>query len=193
MKPFTPEERERFLRWLGRGAEMARDRFGDRASYRQLIWLLLSDSLDVLDRVPDQERRWLSSGTRSGGWNAVGLTKAELIEIEKLRILSAMMPFDGTTKVMPQRDDVERAVDVVGWLRFVSKGDDHSLQKAAVLLAKGSLDAAIKVFGRPNGRQRQTSYEIRTQVVGRILRGLKDFAGIVPGPDNLHFEQRYPT
>jgi hypothetical protein len=190
MKPFTPEERERFLRWLGHGAEMARDRFGDRASYRQMIWLLLSDSLDVLDRVPDQERRWLTSGTRSGGWNAVGLTKAELIEIERLRIMSAMMPFDGTTKVMPQRDDVERAIDVVGWLRFVSVGDDHSLQKAAVLLAKGAQDMAIKVAGR-RGRSRQATYEIRTQVVGRIVRGLRDFAGIVPGPDNLHFEQRY--
>jgi hypothetical protein len=192
MKPFTPEERERFLRWLGHGAEMARDRFGDRASYRQMIWLLLSDSLDVLDRVPDQERRWLTSGTRSGGWNAVGLTKAELIEIERLRIMSAMMPFDGTTKVMPQRDDVERAIDVVGWLRFVSVGDDHSLQKAAVLLAKGAQDMAIKVAGR-RGRSRQATYEIRTQVVGRIVRGLRDFAGIVPGPDNLHFEQRYTT
>lgn len=192
MKPFTPEERERFLRWLGRGAEMARDRFGEGASYRQLIWLLLSDSLDVLDRIPDQERRWLSSGTRSGGWNAVGLTKNELIELERLRIMSGMMPFDGTTKVMPQRDDVERAVDVVGWLRFVSKGDDHSLQKAAVLLAKGAQDMAIKVAGR-RGRSSQAAYEIRTQVVGRILRGLRDFAGIVPAPDHLHFEQVYLT
>jgi hypothetical protein len=192
MKPFTPEERERFLRWLGRGAEMARDRFGEGASYRQLIWLLLSDSLDVLDRVPDQERRWLSSGTRSGGWNAVGLTKAELIEIERIRIMSAMMPFDGTTKVQPQRDDVERAVDVVGWLRFTSKGDDHRLQKAAVLLAKGAQDMAIKVAGK-RGRSSQAAYEIRTQVVGRILRGLRDFAGIVPASDNLHFEQRYTT
>jgi hypothetical protein len=192
MKPFTPEERERFLRWLGRGAEMARDRFGEGASYRQLIWLLLSDSLDVLDRVPDQERRWLSSGTRSGGWNAVGLTKAELIEIERIRIMSAMMPFDGTTKVQPQRDDVERAVDVVGWLRFTSKGDDHRLQKAAVLLAKGAQDMAIKVAGK-RGRSSQAAYEIRTQVIGRILRGLRDLAGIVPASDNLHFEQRYAT
>lgn len=192
MKPFTPEERERFLRWLGRGAEMARDRFGEGASYRQLVWLLLSDSLDVLDRIPDQERRWLSSGTRSGGWSAVGLTKNELIEIERLRIMSGMMPFDGTTKVMPQRDDVERAVDVVGWLRFVSKGDDHSLQKAAVLLAKGAQDMAIKVAGR-RGRSSQAAYEIRTQVVGRILRGLRDFAGIVPDSHGLHFTQRYLT
>lgn len=190
MKPFTPEERDRFLRWLGRGAEMARDRFGAGADHRKMLWLLLSDSLDVLDRVPDQERRWLSSGTRSGGWSSVGLTKAELIEIERLRIMSAMMPFDGTTKVMPQRDDVDRAVDVVGWLRFASKGDDHSLQKAAVLLAKGAQDMAIRVAGR-RGRASQAAYEIRTQVVGRILIGLRDFAGIVPGPDNLHFEQRY--
>ncbi|KOX53857.1 hypothetical protein ADL19_14890 [Streptomyces purpurogeneiscleroticus] len=156
-----------------------------------MIWLLLSDSLDVLDRVPDQERRWLSSGTRSGGWSSVGLTKAELIEIERLRIMSAMMPFDGTTKVMPQRDDVDRAVDVVGWLRFLSKGDDHSLQKAAVLLAKGAQDMAIKLAGKPGRRQRQTAYEIRTQVVGRIVMGLRDFAGLVPAADGLHFEQRY--
>lgn len=185
---FTPEERGKILGWLDHGVELARARFGARATVRQVIWQLITDSLDLLDRVPDQEKRWLSSGTRSGGWNAVGMTKVELVEIERLRVLSAMKPFDGQTRYLPQKDDVSRSLGVLEWLRWCSRGDDHSLQKAAVLLAKGSEDLAIKALPRfDQSRRRQAAYEIRNRVTGRILQGLKDDAGIVPAAAGLRF------
>ncbi|TXM69626.1 hypothetical protein [Methylobacterium sp. WL120] len=189
---FLPEDRERALRWLDHGVGLARDRFGGGSNYRHALWLLITESLDLLDRVPDQEKRWLSSGTRSGGWNAVGMTKHELVEIERLRVLSAMKPFEGQSRYMPQRNDVERSVGVLEWLRWCSKEDDHSLQKAVVLLAKGAEDEAAKVLNK-HGRTRirQVSYEIRTRALGRILKGLREDAGIIPSPNGQGFVEAH--
>jgi hypothetical protein len=187
---FSPEDRERALSWLDHGVELARDRYGDRANYRHVLWLLLNEAFDLLDRVPDQERRWLSSGTRSGGWSQIGMTREDLLEIERLRVMSSMMPFDGTTKYMPQRNEVDRSVGILEWLRWCSSGDDHRLQKAVVLLAKGAEDAAAKAFSIPGRtRIRQVGYEIRTQAIGRILKGLREDARIIPSPDGLHFQE----
>jgi hypothetical protein len=88
---FSPEDRERALSWLGHGVELAREKYGASATYRHVLWLLINEALDLLDRVPDQEKRWLSSGTRSGGWSAVGMTREELLEIERLRVMASMM------------------------------------------------------------------------------------------------------
>lgn len=182
-----PEDRKKFLRWLDHGVELAQRRLGGKATHRNVIWMLVTDALDMLDRVPDQEMSWLSSGTRSGGWNAVGLTRADLIEIERLRVLSAMQPFDGEARYAPQKDDVERAVGVLEWLRWCSKGDDHRLQKAVVALSRGAEEAAARIYRNGSARVRQSSYEIRTKSVGMILRGLREQAGIVPAPDGVTF------
>lgn len=189
---FSPEDRERALSWLGHGVELAREKYGASASYRHVLWLLINEALDLLDRVPDQEKRWLSSGTRSGGWSAVGMTREELLEIERLRVMASMMPFDGPTRYSPQRNEVNRSLGILEWLRWCSRGDDHSLQKAVVLLAKGAEDAAVKAFSKPGRtRLRQVGYEIRTQAIGRILKGLRDDAGIIPAPDGLNFVEAY--
>lgn len=181
------------MSWLGHGVELAQDKYGATATYRHVLWMLISEALDLLDRVPDQEKRWLSSGTRSGGWSQIGMTREDLLEIERLRVMSSMMPFDGTTKYTPQRNEVDRSVGILEWLRWCSTGDDHRLQKAVVLLAKGAEDAAIKAFslsGRT--RIRQAAYEIRTQAIGRILKGLREDAGIIPSPNGLSFmDARY--
>ncbi|WP_298962453.1 hypothetical protein [uncultured Methylobacterium sp.] len=185
--PLSPENRDRTLRWLAHGIELAQGRHGAKATHRQAIWLLLTEALDLLDRIPDQEKRWLYSGTRSGGWGGVGLTRAEMEEIERLRVLSSMLSPAGRAGYMPQRDEVDRSLGVVEWLRWCSVGEDHSLQKAAVLLARGSEDAAVRAWSKSGrSRIRQAVYEIRTQVVGRILSGLKA-GGIVPDECALRF------
>lgn len=190
---YQPDERTALLRWLTHGVELAIDRHGrEGASCQKAIWCLIGEALETMDRVPDQERRWLSSGTRSGGWSQVGLTAHDLIELERLRILSAMSPFEANTKVSPERDAVERALGVLLWLRWLSKGDDHRLQRAAVLLARGREDGAIKAYGSAGRRVRQVAYEIRTQTIGRILRGLREDAGIVPSPDKVRFQELHP-
>lgn len=114
------EDRVKTLGWLTHGGELAVGLKGDRAKHIDVIWCLLSEAVEVIDKTPDQERRWLTSGNRSGGWNMIGMSRQELIEIEKMRVLCSMKPFDGQTKYAPQRNDVDRALGVLEWLRWCS-------------------------------------------------------------------------
>jgi hypothetical protein len=146
---------------------------------------LIVEAIDIVDRLPDQERRWLTSGTRSGGWNMVGMTITELREIELLRVLSGIKPFDGTSRTQPQRDDTDRAMSVLEWLRWCNRTrNSERLVKAGVLLARsGEIEAVHRTYS-PNRqtRSRQTTYEIKTRITGLILTGLESDHGISVGP-----------
>jgi hypothetical protein len=186
------EDRTKALGWLAHGGGLAFALKGGQARHSDVIWQLLVEAVEVIDKTPDQERRWLTSGHRSGGWNMVGMSRAELIEIEKIRLLSAMKPFDGKTKVSPQRDDVDRALGVLAWMRFcISARIPERLTKAAVALARGGDSETVHKIYRPTNprtRDRQVAYDIRTRTVGFITTGLKKNLGIVPG-DGITFEE----
>ena len=180
----TLDDRQLFRRWLTHGGELARDRKGEKARHSDVIWSLIVEAIDTLDRLPDQERSWLTSGTRSGGWNMVGMTPADLREIERLRILSAIKPFDGVARTVPQKDDSERALGVLEWMRFCNQNRNAKrLTKAAIILARnGETDAVHRVYNPHRKANRQTIYEIKMLVSGYILNGLKRDHGLVPGP-----------
>jgi hypothetical protein len=185
------EKRDDILRWLGHGSELAWELKGERSGHRDVIWSLLVEAIDLIDRTPDQERRWLTSGTRSGGWNMIGLTAADLREIERLRVLSSMKPFEGEANYGPQRSDLRRALGVMEWLRWCnSTRQSVRLVKAAVALARGGETELVHKLYSPNRKKqsRQTTYEIKTRVVGQILRGLREDFGIIPG-DGLTFKE----
>ncbi|TYO65429.1 hypothetical protein FXV83_15955 [Bradyrhizobium hipponense] len=172
------------LGWLRRGAELAYDLKGyEEARHNDVIWQLLVESVAIVDKLPDQEKRWLTSGRRSGGWNMIGMSRAELIEIERIRLLSAMKPFDGDTKTAPQRDDIDRALGVLEWLRWCNCARmPKRLVKAAMALARGGDKDIVHRHYRPNSKPKHTDiHEIRTRTVGFILKGLKNDLGIVPG------------
>lgn len=178
------EERTKALGWLAHGGELAVALRGDRARHADVIWQLLVEAVEVIDKTPDQERRWLTSGQRSGGWNMVGMSRAELIEIEKIRLLSAMKPFDGNTKYAPQRNDVDRALGVLSWMRFCNSARlPDRLTKAAVALARGGDSELVNKLYCPTrkSRDKQVWYEIRTRTTGFIMTGLKNHLGIIPG------------
>jgi hypothetical protein len=181
------EDRVQALGWLAHGGELAVELKGDGAKHSDVIWQLLVEAIEVIDKTPDQERRWLTSGQRSGGWNMVGMSRAELIEIEKIRLLSAMKPFDGNTKYAPQRDDTERALGVLAWLRWCNAARlPERLTKAAVALARGG---DLEVVHRLYCPTRKANFhEIKTRTVGFILTGLKKDLGIVPG-DGITFKE----
>lgn len=185
------EDRTAYLAWLSHGAELARTLKGERAKHADVIWCLLTEALDMLDRTPDQEKRWLTSGFRSGGWNMVGLTRAELYELERIRVLSAMKPYDGTTGYSPQRNDLERAMGVLAWLRACNKArQPQRLTKAAIALARGGdIEVVYRLYNPTKKFDRRTVYEVRTRAVGYILSALKAI-GIVPGSD-LTFEEQH--
>jgi len=77
------EERTKALGWLTHGGELAVDLKGDRARHSDVIWQLIVEAVEVIDKTPDNERRWLTSGQRSGGWNMIGMTREDLVEIVK--------------------------------------------------------------------------------------------------------------
>jgi hypothetical protein len=180
------------LSWLAHGGELAVALKGEHARHIDVIWQLLVEAVEVIDKTPDQERRWLTSGQRSGGWNVIGMSRAELVEIERIRLLSAMKPFDGSTKVSPQRDDVDRALGILGWMRFCNTARlPDRLTKAAIALARGGEQEVVHRLYCPTRRpHRQNIYEIRTRTFGFITTGLKNSLGIVPG-DGITFKEAY--
>ncbi|WP_315729902.1 hypothetical protein [Bradyrhizobium sp. SZCCHNRI2010] len=178
------------LGWLAHGGQLAWDLKGGQANHSDVIWQLIVEAIEVIDKTPDQERRWLTSGNRSGGWNMIGMSRAELLVIERIRILSAMKPYDGQTKVAPQRDDVERSLGVLAWMRWCNTARlPDRLVKAAVALARGG-DAEIvhRLYCPTRKPNRQNIREIKTRTIGFILTGLKNDLGIVPG-DGLSFKE----
>lgn len=182
-KTFRPSDIDDALCWLDHGAELARDLKGTRAKHRDVIWQLLIESIEVIDKTPDQERRWLTSGTRSG-WRSVGLSHADLIALERLRVLSAMKTFDDdVTKYLPQRDDEERAMGVLEWMRWVHAAPSgDKLRKAAVALARGGDSEIVHRLYCPGRKPSpQNVFEVKVRTAGLILTGLRDDFGIVPG------------
>lgn len=176
------EDRITALGWLAHGGELAVGLKGDRAKHSDVIWQLLEEAVAVIDKTPDNERRWLTSGNRSSGWNMIGMTRADLQEIERIRLLSAMKPYDGTTKTSPQRNDVDRALGVLGWMRWCNAARlADRLTKAAIALARGGDKEGVHRLYCPTRKpNRQNITEIRTRTVGFILTGLKNEMQIVP-------------
>lgn len=186
------EDRTKVLGWLAHGGELAVGLKGDRAKHSDVIWQLLVEAVEVVDKTPDQERRWLTSGHRSGGWNMIGMSRGELIEIERIRLLSAMKPFDGQTKTAPQRDDLDRALGVLDWMRWCNAARlPDRLSKAAIALARGGDQELVHRLYCPTRKpNRQNIGEIRTRTIGYILTGLKNDLGIVPS-DGITFKEAH--
>jgi hypothetical protein len=189
---FSHDDRMQALVWLTHGGELARELKGDHARHSDVIWQLLVEAVDVIERIPDQERRWLTSGSRSGGWNMIGMTRQDLQEIERIRLLSAMKPYDGATKYAPQRNDVERALGVLSWLRWCNSARlPDRLTKAAVALARGGDHHVVHRLYCPTRKpNRENVNEIRTRTVGYIQTGLKKDFGIAPAA-GVSFTETY--
>jgi hypothetical protein len=176
------EARTQAIGWLTHGGELAVELKSDKAKHSDVIWQLLVEAVESIDKTPDNERRWLTSGNRSGGWNMIGMTRADLIEIERIRLLSAMKPFDGQTKTAPQRNDVDRALGVLAWMRWCNVARlPERLTKAAVALARGGdRELVHKLYCPTRKPNRQNVSEIKTRTVGFIMTGLKNDLLIVP-------------
>jgi hypothetical protein len=136
------------LTWLAHGGELARALKGDKAKHADVIWQLLVEAVEVIDKQPDQERRWLKSGTRSGWSMPGGLTRAELVALERTRFLSAMKPFDGQATYKPQGPDLDRALAILDWLRWCNAArNSERLRKSAVALARnGDTEIAAAIY-----------------------------------------------
>lgn len=189
-KTFRPSDIEDALTWLDHGAELARDLKGTKAKHSDVIWELLVEAVEVIDKTPDRERRWLTSGTRSG-WKSPGLSRADLIGLERIRFLNSMKPYDAEqTRYLPQGDDEERGLGVLAWLRWLHTAPSGDrLSKAAVALARdGDCEIALMLYCPGRKSDRQNIHEIKIRTTGFIQTGLKKDLGIVPG-DGISFRR----
>lgn len=178
------------MSWLAHGGELARALKGEEARHRDVIWMLLTEAVETIDKLPDQERRWLSSGARSGGWNMVGMSIADLKELERIRLLSAMKPYDGSSRASFATHDIDRALGVMEWLRWCNRAaQPEPLKKAAVVLARGGDQEIVHKVYCPNRKpNRQNVHEIKTRTTGFIITGLREDLSIIPG-EGVTFEE----
>jgi hypothetical protein len=175
--------RAQALGWLAHGAELAAALIGERATHHDVIWQLIVEAVEAIDKTPDRERRWLTSGKRSS-WNMTGMTRAELVALERIRLQSGMKPFDGAANYRPRGEDLERALDVMSWLAWCNSArSGDRLRKAAVALARDGDVEIVRAIYCPERKSRdsQIAHDVRTRVVGYIKTGLRDDLGIVPG------------
>lgn len=171
------------LRWLSHGAELAYDLKGTEAKHTDVIWQLLVEAVEAIDKTPDQERRWLTSGARSG-WKSPGLSRADVVVLERIRLLSALKPFDDdVTRLLPQGDDEDRALGVLEWMRWVSAAKSgDKLSRAAIALARGGDNELVQRIYCPGRKpNRQNVREVKVRTIGFIMTGLRDDLGIVRG------------
>lgn len=173
----------RILSWLRHGADLAREQKADKAKHNDVIWRLIEEAIETIDKLPDQDKRWLTSGFRSGGWGMVGMTASDLRELERIRFLSAMKPYDGPAGFQKDRLAETRAMDVLSWFRYFSEKRFLDMQKATVALARGGdCEAFHRVWAPKRRISPQAVSQFRQQVVGLILTGLAREFGIVKGP-----------
>lgn len=179
---------DRQLRWLARGAERAQAIHSDRARHTHAVWEAVREGLELVEQTEDQEKRWLSSGTRCSLAALQGMNTQEALELEIEQLMAAMGTQPTRVDRGPATGDHAYMMDVLDWLRFcVSKNDpDNRLGKAAAALMKGAGPETVsKIMGRKVSRQ--TAADMRDVRIPRaILKGLRESYGIVPG-DGITF------
>lgn len=146
----------------------------------KLIWLLFQDAMQtnacITDKELNQVRRVacsLPSGRRSEFEAHVTMAQ---------RFKEGMPIFDRSRiRRQPRAADIDRMVDVLDLLRFVT-GADAKRQKV-VFLARASglsLEQCGRIYDRHRAEfSRQTMYSIRQAVVGQVMVGLDRHFGLV--------------
>lgn len=181
------------LRWLRRGAERALKLRGERARHTDVIWQALCEALELIEKDEDQEKRWLSSGTRCSLASLQGMSLQEAFELQVAQMMDAMGAPGTKVNTRPATGDHDFMMDVLAWLRFcVTKRDpDNRLGKAVAAIALGNdVSAVARIMGRPVTRR--TVEDIRDVRVPRlILRGLRDRFNLVPS-EGLTFREINP-
>ena len=133
------EDRIKALGWLAHGGELAVALRAIAPNTATSSGPLLQEAVEAIDKTPDQERRWLTSGNRSGGWNMIGMTRADLIEIERNPIALGNEALRRSDQVCPADETTSNAaLGVLDWLRWCNSARlPDRLTKAAVALARG--------------------------------------------------------
>lgn len=181
----TPRERlelaGRNLRWLRAGRSIATSAHGLPPSPFNDIWVSLVDAVEMIDRVPDREKGWLTSGKRAQVFG-FATTREDVQLLEFLLHTIGESTFSQIeTKVDLVADDHERMLDVLAWLRYCDRARQPVVfKKAIVELARGRSSEAVRTLIGERDLSRQAVYQMKVRAVNFIREGLERDFGIYP-------------
>jgi hypothetical protein len=172
---------DRCLRWLRHGRVLSTEIYGVKAGPFQDVWTLLVEAVEMIDRTPDRERGWLTSGNRAQVFG-FAVTK------EDIKILNTLLEAIGETTFSQQgtrvdlvNDDHERMLDVLEWLRYCDRArQPNQFRKVIMAMARGGdNDVVRKLLKKSGNLDRRTIHMMRVRAVNFIIDGLNKDFGIV--------------
>lgn len=166
--PPTRAERGRHRDVLLVGLRMCAEAGKAEPTVADAVWELLIEAADTLKRLPDRERRWLASGTRSSWPRAIR---------EYGEAFAAAVASGGRWEPMsaglapPSAGAIGRLETVMEWLIGASRRSPPRETNVAFALAAGVPVPAIR---RRFGIARRTVYALRDRGLRRIRDWLEE-------------------
>ncbi|WEX10320.1 hypothetical protein [Chelativorans sp. AA-79] len=145
-----------------------------------LLWLLLTDAMDTVRRLPFTELRQVSAvRTYMPG---ARVTPADFRAMRNARLQAGMPEYDlQEPRQAVNQSAADRMVDVLDLLRFVSGKNADRMRRVCLARAAGmSLEQCGRIWAK--GRtdfDRRAMHDIRSRVIGQILDGIAKHFGLV--------------
>jgi hypothetical protein len=149
----------------------------DDPSLRDVIWFCLQDAVSTMKRWPDRERGWLASADRSQ-WPEIVHSIQELYEAELQRLIDAKMSKE---EAPPPRLTItdptakNRALTVLGWLRFVQGKNVRRDRQVVLALAGGASLKSIRHQLMTRVDTDRAVYMVRDKVLWHVARSIQNF------------------
>lgn len=169
----SPQEVQETRKALREGADMLRGEGNPRPSLKALIWRLLQDAAETLTRIPDRERAWLQSASRSA-WPAIAHTAQEQFAAEVQRSTDARMSKDEgplPRMVITDPSATRRMLTVLGWLRHVRAQSPYKCKRdkiAIMFLAGGLSTTKVRIACFPRDSSDSAVAMVKQKVIAQI-------------------------
>lgn len=177
---------DRLLQHLKFAAELHRlQRPGRTAVLPDLIWLLFVDAMETSHSIRNAEQSRLSS--LHSRFPRSRVDELETFVQRLSRLQEGLPEFEATqTRVAASEAAIERMVDVLDLMRFVRAGragaDPVRLKRVVLARASGlSLEQCARIWDRNRLSEfdRRSFHDIKTRVIGQIIKGMADEFGLV--------------
>ena len=145
----------RRLQTIKDGYEIARADGIEHPTHEQMIWYIVQEAADTLERLPDREREQRLSGKKSHMPEMIGRASRRPLH-----------------KGAPTGDAIDRLDELFRWFSLIS---EDRIRKIKVLLALGGGASAGKVAGYI-GVHRDTPLKLRDRALLEIAIALKERA-----------------
>ncbi len=150
---------------LRHGLRLARARGLAEPGPREAVWELLVEAAETLARLPDRERRWLTSGTRSSHPDVVH----DLVEVFAAAVGRGGWDRTRVRPAPPSPGAISRLDRVLTWPAALTGRQRARDLRVLFALAAG---VPVRVIRARLGCGRQTVYDIRKRALDDIVAWL---------------------